>query len=249
VTDTAPPRPLKDHIALVTGASRGIGYALALGLAEAGAQVIATARTQGGLEELDDAIFAATGAHATLVPLDIQDGEGIDRLGAALYERFGRLDILISNAGDLGLVTPVAHLDPPVWERAMAVNATATYRLIRSMDPLLRLAPAARAVFVTTGVAARPRAFMGAYAATKAAMEALVKVYADEMETTRVRCTLLSPGPLRTRMRMAAFPGEDPADLTPPEALVPMLIDLLTPGREPPAYASFADWRVEHAKA
>jgi NAD(P)-dependent dehydrogenase (short-subunit alcohol dehydrogenase family) len=244
------PAPLlKDHVALVTGASRGIGYAVALGLARAGAQVIATARTQGGLEELDDAVFAATGAHATLVPLDIQDGEGVDRLGAALYERFGRLDVLVSNAGDLGLLTPVAHLDPPVWERALAVNATATFRLIRSVDPLLRAAPAARAVFVTTGVAARPRAFWGAYAASKAAMETLVRVYADEMETTGVRCTLLNPGPLRTRMRMQAFPGEDPADLTPPEALVPLVLDLVSPGREPPPYASFADWRAAHGEA
>ena len=196
--------------------------------------MVATARTQGGLEELDDAVFAATGAHATLAPLDICDGEGIDRLGAALYERFGRLDVLVSNAGDLGLITPVAHLDPPVWERALAVNATATYRLIRGMDPLLRLAPAGRAVFLTTGVAARPRAFWGAYAASKAAMEALVRVYADEMTATRVRCTLLSPGPMRTRMRMQAFPGEDPDDLTPPEALLSLVLDLVTPGHEPP---------------
>jgi NAD(P)-dependent dehydrogenase (short-subunit alcohol dehydrogenase family) len=238
---------LKDHVALVTGASRGIGYEVALGLAKVGAQVIATARTQGGLEALDDAIFAATGAHATLVPLDITDGEGVDRLGAALYERFGRLDVLISNAGDLGLLTPIAHLDPQVWERALAVNATATYRLIRSMDPLLRLAPAARAVFVTTAAAAKPRAFWGAYAATKAAMEAIVRVYADEMETTRVRCTLLNPGPIRTRMRMQAFPGEDPEDLTPPAALVPLVLDLVAQDREPPPYVSFADWRRDRA--
>ena len=236
---------LPDHIALVTGASRGIGYALAQGLAQAGAHVIATARTQAGLEELDDAILAATGAHATLVPLDIEDGDGLDRLGAALYERFGKLDILVSNAGDLGLLTPLAHLDPKVWQRALAVNATATFRLLRAMDPLLRSAKAARAVFLTTGAATAPRAFWGAYAASKAAMESLVQVYADEVDTTAIRCTLLSPGPLRTRMRMQAFPGEDPADLSPPEALVPLLLDLVKPGGEPPLRASFPTWRKQ----
>ena len=236
-------QPLVGRIALVTGASRGIGYSLALGLANAGAHVVATARTQGGLEELDDAVFAATGQHATLVPLDIQDGDGLDRLGAALYERFGKLDILISNAGDLGLLTPVAHLDPKVWERALAVNTTATFRVIRAMDPLLRLAEAGRAVFLTSSVATAPRAFWGAYAATKAGMEALVQVYADEVDTTAIRCTLLDPGALRTRMRMQAFPGEDPDDLIPPEALTPMVLDLVQPGGHPPLRASFAEWR------
>ena len=236
---------LAGRIALVTGASRGIGHALALGLAQAGAHVIATARTQAGLEELDDAGFAATGAHATLVPLDITDGDGLDRLGAALYERFGKLDILVSNAGNLGLLTPLAHLDPKVWERALAVNATATYRVIRAMDPLLRQAESGRAVFLTTGAATAPRAFWGAYAASKAAMESLVQVYADEVDTTAIRCTLLSPGPLRTRMRMQAFPGEDPADLTPPEALVPLLLELVAPGGEPPLRASFPAWRKQ----
>jgi NAD(P)-dependent dehydrogenase (short-subunit alcohol dehydrogenase family) len=234
---------LKDRIALVTGASRGIGQALALGLAQAGAHVIATARTQGGLEELDDAIVSATGAHATLVPLDIEDGDGLDRLGAALYERFGRLDILVSNAGDLGLLTPVAHLDPKIWSRSVSVNMTATFRLIRSMDPLLRLAPAARAVFVTTDVEKTTRAFWATYAATKAGMETLVRCYADEVDNTAIRCTLLSPGPLRTRMRMTAFPGEDPADLLPPDALVPLLLEIVAPGGAPPARVSFPEWR------
>ncbi len=239
---------LAGRIALVTGASRGIGQALALGLARAGAHVVATARTQAGLEELDDAVLAATGAHATLVPLDITDGDGLDRLGAALYERFGKLDILISNAGDLGLLTPLAHLEPKVWDRALAVNATATYRVIRAMDPLLRQAEAARAVFLTTGAATAPRAFWGAYAATKAAMESLVQVYADEVDTTAIRCTLLGPGPLRTRMRMQAFPGEDPADLTPPEALVPLLLELVKPGGEPPLRVSFPAWRNQQGE-
>jgi NAD(P)-dependent dehydrogenase (short-subunit alcohol dehydrogenase family) len=242
VSDSA--APLRERIALVTGASRGIGQALALGLAKAGAHVVATARTQGGLEELDDAVFAATGAHATLVPLDIEDGDGLDRLGAALYERFGRLDVLVSNAGDLGLLTPVAHLDPKIWSRSVAVNMTATFRLIRSMDPLLRLSDAARAVFLTTNVASATRAFWASYAATKAGMEALVRCYADEVDNTAIRCTLLSPGPLRTRMRMQAFPGEDPDELTPPEALVPMLLELVAPGGEPPLDASFPAWRA-----
>ena len=204
------PALLSGRIALVTGASRGIGYGLALALAQAGAHVVATARTQGGLEALDDAVLAATGARATLVPFDIEDGDGVDRLGAALFERFRRLDVLISNAGQLGLLTPVAHLDPEVWSHAVAVNMTATYRLIRSLDPLLRQSDAGRAIFMTSAAAAAPRAFWGAYAATKAGMEALVQTYADEVETTAIRCTLLDPGPLRTRMRRQAFPGEDP---------------------------------------
>ncbi len=234
---------LRDRIALVTGASRGIGYALALGLAQAGAHVIATARTQGGLEDLDDAVFAATGAHATLVPLDIEDGGGLDRLGAALYERFGKLDILVSNAGELGLLTPVGHLDPKIWDRAVAVNMTATYRVIRAMDPLLRRAEAGRAVFMTTHLATAPRAFWGAYAATKAGLDALVQTYADEVDHTAIRCTLLDPGPLRTRMRMQAFPGEDPADLAPPEVLTPLLLELVAPDGAPPLRVTFADWQ------
>ena len=244
--DSAALRPLEGRIALVTGASRGIGYASALGLAQAGAHVIATARTQGGLEELDDAILAATGDRATLVPLDITDGAGLDQLGAAIYERWGRLDILLSNAGELGLLTPVGHLDPKVWDRAVAVNMTATYRLIRSMDPLLRRADAGRAIFVTIDVAKSTRAFWATYAATKAGLEALVRCYADEVEHTAVRCALLDPGPMRTRLRMVAFPGEDPADLTPSEALTPLVVELARGDREPPKeVVSFVDWQAE----
>lgn len=232
--DPAPPLDFTDRVVLVTGASRGIGRACALAFARAGAHVVATARTQGGLEELDDEIVAATGRSATLVPLDLKQGDDIDRLGAALYERWGRLDVLFSNAGDLGLVTPVAHLDVSVWDRAVAVNLTATYRLIRAMDPLLQAAPAGRAVFLTTGVAATPRAFFGAYAATKAGMEALVRTYADETEHTNVRCALLSPGPVRTRLRATAFPGEDAMTLPPPEAVAPLALELARADREPP---------------
>ena len=242
MSQTAPSGPLAGRIALVTGASRGIGAACALALAQAGAQVVALARTQGALEALDDAVQAATGAPLTLVPGDVTDGDGLDRLGAALYERWGRLDILLSNAGDLGLVTPVAHLDPKVWDRAVAVNMTAAYRLIRAMDPLLRRSDAARAVFVTSRIAADPRAFWGPYAATKAGLEALVRVYAEEVAHTPIRCSLLDPGPLRTRMRAAAFPGEDPEELQPPEAVVPMLMDVLRTERDPPAVVRLREW-------
>jgi NAD(P)-dependent dehydrogenase (short-subunit alcohol dehydrogenase family) len=227
-------QPLSGLIALVTGASRGIGRACAVGLAQAGAHVIATARTQGALESLDDEIRTLTGREATLVPLDLKDGKGIDRLGGAVFDRWRKLDILVSAAGELGVLTPVAHLDPPVWERAIAVNMTANYRLIRSFDPLLRQSQAGRAIFFTTGAARNPHAFWGAYAATKAGLEALVETYRDETAITSVRPVLLSPGPMRTKMRAAAFPGEDPDTLPPPEAIVPLVVDLCRPDREPP---------------
>ena len=230
---------LKGRIALVTGASRGIGKAAALGLAEAGAHVIATARTQGGLEALDDEVFQATGEHATLVPLDIRNGDGIDQLGGQIFQRWGRLDILVSAAGDLGQVTPTAHLDPRTFERAMGVNLTATFRLIRSLEPLLRKSEAGRAIFLTTGLAREPRAFFSAYAATKAGLESLVGCWAEEMAHTEVRTTLLSPGPMRTRMRAAAFPGEDATVLPPPEALVPDIVELARADKQPPAFFRF----------
>ena len=228
-------KPLAGRLALVTGASRGIGRACALGLAQAGAHVIATARTQGALEELDDEILAATGERATLVPLDLKDGAGIDQLGAAIFERWKSLDILVSAAGELGLVTPVAHLDPAVWGRAVAINMTANYRLIRSMDLLLRQSSAGRAIFFTSGVARRPMAFFGAYAATKAGLEAMVECYRDETAVTNIRPVLLSPGPMRTKMRASAFPGEDPMTLPAPDEIVPLLVDLCRPDKEPPA--------------
>ena len=243
MSDSEPsPGPLHGRIALVTGASRGVGRACALALAKAGAQVVALARTQGALEALDDEVQAATGRPAVLTPGDLTDGDSLDRLGAALYERFGRLDVLVSNAGELGLITPVAQLDPKVWDRAVSVNMTAAYRLIRSLDPLLRRSDAGRAVFVTSRVAAEPRAFWGPYAATKAGLEALVRTYADEVAHTPIRCTLLDPGPLRTRMRATAFPGEDPDDLQPPEAVVPLLLDILRPDRDPPELARLREW-------
>jgi NAD(P)-dependent dehydrogenase (short-subunit alcohol dehydrogenase family) len=227
-------KPLTGLVALVTGASRGIGRACALGLAQAGAHVIATARTQGALESLDDEIRKATGQGATLVPLDLKDGQGIDQLGGAIFERWKKLDILVSAAGELGMLTPVAHLDPSVWERTIALNMTAQYRLIRSMDPLLRASAAGRAVFFTSGAARNPHAFWGAYAATKAGLEALVETYRDETAITKVRPVLLSPGPMRTRMRATAFPGEDPETLPAPEEIVPLVLELVRPDREPP---------------
>jgi NAD(P)-dependent dehydrogenase (short-subunit alcohol dehydrogenase family) len=240
---------LKDRIALVTGASRGIGRACALALAEAGAHVVATARTKAGLEELDDEVFALTGAHATLVPLDVKDGKAIDQLGAILYERFHRLDILVSAAGDLGLITPVAHLEPSTWDRAVAVNMTANYRLIRSMDPLLRLSDAARAIFLTSRIAIEPQAFWGPYAATKAGLEALVRTYADEMAHTAVRATLVDPGRMRTKMHATAFPGLDPETITPPEAIKPLIVELARADQEPPLRVRFPDWAAERASA
>ena len=239
------PSPLAGRVALVTGSTRGIGRAIALGLARQGAHVVAAGRTQGGLEELDDEILALTGEHATLVPLDITDGDGVDRLGAALYERWGRLDIMIACAGVLGVTTPVPHMDPPVWDRVMAVNLTANYRLIRSMDLLLRRAEAGRAVFITSGAARRPRAFWSAYAASKAGLEALATSYADEVEHTPVRVAIVNPGPMRTRMRAAAFPGEDPDTLPSPDEIVPMILELVGPGSDPkPQVANFAEWKV-----
>jgi NAD(P)-dependent dehydrogenase (short-subunit alcohol dehydrogenase family) len=220
--------PLAGKIALVTGASRGIGYATALALARAGAHVVAVARTVGGLEELDDAIRAAGGA-ATLVPLDLKDYEGIARLGAALAERFHRLDVLVGNAGLLGPLSPLGHVEPKAWDEVFAVNVTANWHLIRAMDPLLQLAEAGRAVFLTSGVAANVRAYWGPYAISKAALDALARTYAAETASTNVRVNLFSPGPTRTRMRAMAMPGEDPMSLTTAEAVAGKIVDLCLP--------------------
>ena len=222
------PPPLADRIALVTGASRGIGRAAALALAETGAHVIAVARTVGALEELDDEIKARGGA-ATLVPLDLKDHAGIDRLGAAIFSRWGRLDVLLGNAGLLGAVTPLAHLEPRVWDDVMAVNVTANWRLIRSLDPLLRQSDAGRAVFLTSGVTYSFPPYWAAYSVSKAALEGLVRTYAAEVTQTNVRVNLANPGPLRTKMRAQAFPGEDPMSLKPPDALVADLARMLSP--------------------
>jgi NAD(P)-dependent dehydrogenase (short-subunit alcohol dehydrogenase family) len=221
-------KPIKDRLAFVTGASRGIGRAVALALAKEGAHVVVTARTVGGLEELDDEI-QAMGGSATLVPADLKDYPAIDRLGEAIFERWKRLDILIGNAGVLGQLSPLGHIKPKVWDEAVAVNLTANWRLIRSLDPLLRQSPAARAVFVTTGATQSLPAYWGAYSATKAALEALVKTYAAEISKTEIRANLFNPGPTRTAMRAKAFPGEDPTRLPTPEAVATAALPLCLP--------------------
>jgi NAD(P)-dependent dehydrogenase (short-subunit alcohol dehydrogenase family) len=220
--------PLADRIALVTGASRGIGYATALALARSGARIVAVARTVGGLEELDDAIRAAGGS-ATLVPLDLKDYAGIDRLALALHERFGRLDVLVGNAGILGPLSPLGHVEPAAWDEVMAVNVTANWRLIRALDPLLRRSEAGRVVFVSSEVAARATAYWGPHAASKAALEVLTRTYAAETATTKVRVNVLVPGPVRTRMRAQAFPGEDPMTLETPDKVADKIVELCLP--------------------
>jgi NAD(P)-dependent dehydrogenase (short-subunit alcohol dehydrogenase family) len=220
---------LSGRIALVTGASRGIGRAAAIALAAEGAHVILVARTVGGLEEADDEIRASGGA-ATLVPLDLRDFPAIDRLGATIHERWGRLDALLGNAGVLGTLTPLAHLDPKTFTECMDVNVTANWRLIRSFDPLLRASDAGRALFITSGAAHKLNAYWGCYSVSKAALEAVVLTYAAECNGTQVCANLLNPGPLRTRMRQTAMPGEDPESLRPPEAVAPLIVDLLSPG-------------------
>ncbi|WP_299171760.1 SDR family NAD(P)-dependent oxidoreductase [uncultured Brevundimonas sp.] len=237
--------PLSDRIALVVGASRGIGYESALALARAGAHVVATARTQGGLEELDDAIFAATGKHATLVPFDLVDGGGIDRLGGAIFERFKRLDVWVQAAATMGPsgLTPVAHADPREFAKVEKVNFTGVYRLIRSLEPLLRASDAGRAIHLTSSVAATPRAFWGMYAATKAGAEALMKAWADEVESTPIRVSIVDPGRMRTAMRAQAFPGEDPQTLPHPSEIGSLMVELARADLTPPPTVRFRDWR------
>jgi NAD(P)-dependent dehydrogenase (short-subunit alcohol dehydrogenase family) len=222
------PTPLSGRIALVTGASRGIGAATALALAKAGAHVIAVARTVGGLEELDDAIRAAGGS-ATLVPLNITDGEGLARLGVALRERYGHLDVLVGNAGILGPASPLDHITFKDWDDVMKVNVTANWQLICATDALLRRADAGRAVFVTSGAAHNARAYLGLYSASKAALEALARTYAAETEKTAVRVNLFNPGPARTRMRAQLMPGEDPMTLPSPEEVAEKIVELCLP--------------------
>ncbi|MDO1558330.1 SDR family NAD(P)-dependent oxidoreductase [Brevundimonas sp. 2R-24] len=233
--------PLSGRIALVTGASRGIGYSAALGLAKAGAHVVATARTQGALEELDDDIRRATGQSATLIPFDLVDGGAIDRMGGALYERFGRVDAWVHTAATLGAsgLSPVAHADLREWAKIEKINLTGVYRLIRSLEPLLRQSDAGRVVHLTTSLAKAPRAFWGAYAATKAGAEMLMKCWADEIESTPIRVAVLDPGRLRTQMRAQAYPGEDPMTLQHPDVIAPLIVDLCRPDKTPPLDVDF----------
>jgi|TARA_R110002095_G_scaffold659_5_gene3118 NAD(P)-dependent dehydrogenase (short-subunit alcohol dehydrogenase family) len=218
---------LADKLALITGASRGIGRAVALALAAEGAHVILVARTVGALEEVDDEIRKAGGT-ATLVPLDLTDFDAIDRLGGTIFERWGKLDILVGNAGILGPLTPTSHISPDEWDKVFAVNVTTNYRLIRSLDPLLQRAEAGRAVFVTSGAAQKCRPFWGAYSVSKAALEALVKTWAHEVEKTELRINMVSPGPIATKMRATAMPGEDPGTLRTPEDIAPLFLDLVS---------------------
>ncbi|WP_293898839.1 SDR family NAD(P)-dependent oxidoreductase [Phenylobacterium sp.] len=236
--------PLSDRIALVTGASRGIGHAAALALAKAGAHVVAVARTQGALEALDDEIKAATDRAATLVPMDIAEADGLDQLALAIHQRFGRLDILVHAAAMLGPMTPMAHIEPKHWDKVVALNLTASYRLIRAVEPLLRASEHPRAIFLTSGRAIRPKAFWGPYGVTKAGLEHMVRTWADELEQTKVRAVLLDPSVMCTRMRAEAMPGEDPATLPDPSEIGPLVVELAQADLgKPAASVVFSDWK------
>lgn len=219
--------PLKDRIALVTGASRGIGYFTALALARQGAHVIACARTVGGLEELDDAI-KAVGGDATLVPFDLADMNAIDRLGASIFERWGKLDILVANAGVLGGISPIGHFEAKVFEKVMTINVTATWRLIRSVEPLLMKSDAGRAVILSSSAAHKCKPFWGPYSASKAAVEALARTWAAETQRTPLRIVSVDPGGTRTAMRAQAIPGEDPQTVQHPSEVAEKLMPLVS---------------------
>ncbi len=221
-------KALANRIALVTGASRGIGYATAIALARAGAHIVAVARTQGGLEELDDEV-RKLGGTATLVPLNLTDFDGIARLGAGLHERYGKLDILVGNAGVLGPASPLGHIELKAFNDVMAINVSANFQLIRCMEPLLKQSDAGRAVFVTSGAASKATAYVGPYAASKAALETLARTWAQETASTRIRVNLFNPGPIRTRMRATLMPGEDPMTLDTPEQVAEFIVPLCAP--------------------
>ena len=219
---------LAGRVALITGASRGIGRATAIELARLGAHVVLLARTQAGLEETDDAIRAIGGA-ATLVPLDLKNGDALDSIGPSIFERFRRLDILVSNAAILGTLTPVPHIQMRDWDEAMAVNVHAALRLIRTCGPLLLAAEAGRALFVTSRIVLRPTAYWGTYGATKAAHHHLVQSWAEETRNTSLRVNLIDPGSVATAIRAGAFPGEDPNTLPTPEDVAPAIARLCLP--------------------
>jgi NAD(P)-dependent dehydrogenase (short-subunit alcohol dehydrogenase family) len=219
---------LAGRLALVTGASRGIGRAVAVGLAREGVHVVLLARTVGGLEETDDAV-RAIGGSATLVALDLRNGDKVDQLGPTIFQRWGKLDILVGNAGLLGPLSPLPHVTADAFAEVIDVNLTANWRLIRSLEPLLRRSDAGRAIFVSSGAAHANRAYWGPYSIGKAGLEALVKTWAAELASTSVRVNLINPGPIRTGMRAKAFPGEDPATLKLPEELVPLFVKLASP--------------------
>jgi NAD(P)-dependent dehydrogenase (short-subunit alcohol dehydrogenase family) len=219
---------LKGRIALVTGASRGIGYFTALELAKAGAHVIACARTVGGLEDLDDAI-KAVGGTATLVPFDLADMNAIDALGGSIFERWGKLDILVANAGVLGVISPIGHVEAKVFEKVMTINVTATWRLIRSVDPLLQQSDAGRALILSSSAAHKCKPFWGPYSASKAAVEALARTWAGETQRLPLRILSVDPGATRTAMRAQAIPGEDPSTVPHPSEVAAKLLPLVGP--------------------
>jgi NAD(P)-dependent dehydrogenase (short-subunit alcohol dehydrogenase family) len=222
-------QPIAGRVALVTGASRGIGAAVAKRFAAAGAHLVLIARTVGGLEEVDDEILQATGERATLLPLDLANGDQIDQIGPSIHQRFGRLDIIVGNAATIGPLSPIGHVTAKDWDRIIAVNLTANFRLIRTLDPLLRLSDAGHAVFVTCGVTTSVHPYWGAYAASKAGLETLVRTYAGEVAKTTVRVNLIDPGIVATRLRAAGFPLEDAAKLRRPEDVTDGFLDLASP--------------------
>lgn len=224
-------RPLEGRIALITGASRGIGRAVSLALSDAGAHVILLARRVSALEDLDDEI-QDRGGSATLLQLDLRDFDKVDAIGPTLYQRWGKLDILVANAGILGPLSPLNHVTEAAWREVLDINVTANWHLIRTCDPLLRAADAGRVVFITSGAAEAKRAYWGPYATSKAALEALAKTYAHEVVKSKVRVNLFNPGPVATQMRMRAYPGENPAQLTQPEDVAPEILKLCLPAYE-----------------
>lgn len=221
-------KPLAGRVALVTGASRGIGRAAALAFAQAGAHVVALARTSGALEDLDDAI-QAIGGSATLVPADLADAAAIERLGPALLQRWGKLDILLANAGILGPLSPLTHASPKEWAQVFDINVSANWRLLKSVEPALQASDAGRVILMSSGAAHKCLAYWGPYSVSKAALEAMARTYANETLKTNLRVMLVNPGPLRTRMRAQAMPGEDPETLKTPEELAPHLVAIASP--------------------
>lgn len=238
---------LSGKTALVTGASRGLGRAIALGLARAGAHVLALARTSGGLEELDDEVKAA-GGKASLIPMDLAEGDGIERLAGALMERFETLDILVLNAATLGELAPLPDIDPKVWRGALDLNVTVNWRLIRALDPMLRKSDNARVLFLSSNVGGNyAKAYWGVYGVSKAALEMLAETYAEETRSTNIRMAIINPGPFRTDMRAQAMPGEDPMTLPAPEEIVPMIYDSVTDDSDGVQRYSFREWRERNS--
>lgn len=225
-------QPLKGRRALITGASKGIGAAIAVEYAKAGAHVILVARSKKKLEAVDDQIREAGAGEATLVPLDLMELDKIDQLAATIYERFGGLDILVSNAAQLGDLTPMAQIDPKAWNRVMTVNLTANARLIRALDPLLRTAEDGRALFVTDSIASKSKAYWAAYGISKTGLEKMVKTYAREVKNSPLKIHLVDPGAVDTSLRNQAYPGEDESMLLKPEDVAPFFVDLADPKKD-----------------